>query len=625
MSRRFFARLSVAVIGACLIGEYVSMAPTSAQGMVIVTGVATNHSAVKVYYNAVPGARDYRVYDIASPNIVKYAGLMRIAASSGCPGTSCQHHFVMQSDGVTPVFPYQAAAGATGGPQALDVPATSIDWNNVGDFNSHTLIVEAVDRLGPVPQSSLYDGDQTTALVSGGMLGANKGATPDGKNSTNGQGPYTNAPQVIAQSRPFTVRADSNLKAIPSRSTATQTFYDTFENAQNATFRQTFRNDSMVDAFGNMGVMKYTLNAGTAKAWDIEYRQADNLNSMPFIGSDHFMDMLFDGATPGTSASPHTIFSSMSMTPSRSFDFSGGKILHLTMEIDGHWSFRRWIAFNIAPASDPLQAWDPGPYGISNSNQAVFMEVKDGGCTLDIYTGPRSATEKNPSGTAGGSSGARLWGQWVPVWCSTDEMYIKPTFSKNGLGLDDKSRMDFFISSSHVAFFQDGKLIAQSDIPAGTFPYADQPMRAYFTHYLYHSGNDTDELRTFSNSGQNYCYPMNAYWFNNPVRGTAAGESLCNQAYPAGFGFQHSDERHWDNMGVEVLPAGTVPANNFSGFSSSVQPPAIVAPNFTNAAPPGAPSNLRIIRGQLAALRNLLMPSSTQADAQTAPTHHAGH
>ena len=46
-------------------------------------------------------------------------------------------------------------------------------------------------------------------------------------------------------------------------------------------------------------MMRSTMNAGSSRAWEIEYRQADNNNSMPFISSDHFMDMLFDGAHRG--------------------------------------------------------------------------------------------------------------------------------------------------------------------------------------------------------------------------------------------------------------------------------------------------------------------------------------
>ena len=132
----------------------------SAAGIVTVTG--RGFIVVKIYFNRVPGAQDYRVYDIASPNSVKYAGWTHLTASAACPGSSCFHHFVAQSDGVTPVYPFQVASGASGGPQVLDIPAQQIDWNNVGDGQPHTLVVEAVDAIGPVPQSSLYRGTDST-------------------------------------------------------------------------------------------------------------------------------------------------------------------------------------------------------------------------------------------------------------------------------------------------------------------------------------------------------------------------------------------------------------------------------------------------------------------------------
>jgi hypothetical protein len=48
---------------------------------------------------------------------------------------------------------------------------------------------------------------------------------------------------------------------------------------------------------------------------------------------------------------------------------SNGNVVHLTMEVDDHQSIRRWIDFNLAPASDPLQNWDPNGYAINNTNQ----------------------------------------------------------------------------------------------------------------------------------------------------------------------------------------------------------------------------------------------------------------
>jgi hypothetical protein len=584
----------------------------SAAGTVTITGVAANHSAVRVYFNPVAGAKDYRVYDVTSPNNVKYAGLTHLSPSPNCPGTYCLHHFVT-TDGVTPVVPYQIASGATGGPQVIDGPAIQIDWNNVGDGAPHTLIVEAVNLLGPAPPGNLYRENQNLPLINppppGAMLGSNKGPTPDGKTSTNGQGPYTNNPQVIAASAPFVVQANTAYRAIPSKPTATQLFFDTFENAEGSTIQQISRNDTIADSFGNLGTMSYRMNAGTSKAWEIEFRRTDNINSMPMISSDHFMDMLFDGATPGTNAPTHVIFGSMSMTPTQTFDMSNGRMLHMTMEVDGHQSLRRWVDFNVVPASDPLQAWHPDGEAINNTNRGIFLEIKDGGCTLDIFTGSESGPGSRPTGTAGGSAhGARLWGPsgstgGAPIMCNWDQMYLAKNLSKNGFGLDDKSRYDFFLSPAHAALFQDGQLIVQSDIPAGSFPWSNVPLKGYYSHYLYHSDQERQDLEQFVVSGQTMCYPLNSYWFNDPVTGTSAGTTVCNTPYPPGYGFVYSDERHWDNMGFEVMPVSDVPTGSFAVLAPLVQPP----PRVNGSTVPSAPSNLRVI-GLMTAVFDFLRP-----------------
>ena len=566
-----------------LLGTLISLSGQSfALGVVTVTGVAINHSDAKIYYNPVPGAQDYRVYDISNPTAVKYAGLVHISPDPECPGLYCTMHFAVQSDGVTPVFPYQIASGATGGPNGLDIPANDIDWNSLGDHLPHTLVVEAVDSLGPTPPGNLYDGTNGQANIplqspqpAGAMLGSNKGPTPDGKNSTNGQGPYTNNPQVIARSQPFIVQSNASRAAIPSMGNAVQTFYDTFDQAENSTILQTYRDDSDYDAFNNLGVMEYTLNAGTPKAWDIHYREANNRDSMPFIAGDHFMDMIFDGATPGNShgAPLHTIYGSMSMSPAPTIDISGGKILHLTMEVDGHVTInRRWLDFNLAPASDPIQRWDYNGNAVNNTNQALFLEMKDGQCTLSIFNGP--AGPPPGTGPVDGGGGANF-----P--CGWQENYLKKQFSKDGAGFDDKLRYDLFVSDTHIALFIDGQLIGQKDIPAGTFPWADQPLKAYFSHYIYHSDIEwSAELVSFTNHNQNYCYPMNSLFINDPVHGLPASASVCNIAYPPGYGYRYSDERHWDNMGFEVLPAGSLPSADFTTAGPLVQPPAITAPQF---------------------------------------------
>src|ERR1700736_6117876 len=73
-------------------------------GTLTVTWVAASNSSVKIYFNPVPGAKDYRVYDVANPNDVKYAGLAHLSPSLNCPGPYCHNHFLLQADNVTPVF-----------------------------------------------------------------------------------------------------------------------------------------------------------------------------------------------------------------------------------------------------------------------------------------------------------------------------------------------------------------------------------------------------------------------------------------------------------------------------------------------------------------------------------------
>src|SRR5712675_1847125 len=105
-------------------------------------------------------------------------------------------------------------------------------------------------------------------------------------------------------------------------------------------------------------------------------------------------------------------------------------MVHMTMEVDGHQSQRRWMDFNVAPASDPLQAWEPAA-AINNSDRGMFLEIRDGGCTLDLYTGPTSTPNSRPTGTAGGvDHGARLWGQagsvgGAPIMCGWDQMFLR--------------------------------------------------------------------------------------------------------------------------------------------------------------------------------------------------------
>ncbi len=599
MSRRRMKRLGlVALVLAVSMASTNSPLPSAPRAvtaatlpLVTVTGVAVNNSSAKIDFNPVPGAKDYRVFDVSNPTVVKYAGLVHVVAD---PWNGM--HFVMQPDGVTPVYPLQAVSNSSGsGPNALDIPATEIEWNKLWDGQPHTLVVQALDRLGPAPADNLYDTTNNSLIMpmpSGAMLGANAGPTADGNTSINGQGPSTNAPQVIAQSAPFVAQANPSVLPIPSKPEATQTFLDTFDNSEANALQQV----GLVDPVA--GTMTYTLNAGTPKAWTIQFQTADTNDSMPMVEDGHFMDVLFDGGTPGHGLPLHIAHGLMAMSPQPTVDFGGGKLLHLTMEVDGHVDSRRWLAFNLAPANDPLTNWYPtNGVPINNSDTALFFQLFPGLCDGDIYTGPTSSSDATPLDT-------RFWGA---AGQATNMCYPTTHWGGNGNGFDNRVRYDLFLTQTHAALFADGQLVIQSDIPGGV-PFSQA--KVYYSHYVYHTALDQQEEL------QSDCFPMNSYWFNDPVNGTAASADACNQAYPAGYGFPYSDERHWDNMGFEVLPASDVPASNdFSSLANLIHLPTFVPPTLGTTTP-GPATNTPVPATGTTNPTNTSMPTSATSTSR---------
>ncbi len=465
-------------------------------GSLVVTGVQADNSSVKIDFNPVQGAADYRAFDVANPSVVKYAGLVHVSGNT-------------------------------------DVPATEIEWNLLGDNKPHTLVVEALDSIGPVPPGNLYNSSNAALfpqLALGGMLGSNSGQTQDGNRSINGQGPYTNTPNVIAASTPFVVQANPTFQAIPSTKNATQTFFDTFPDSEAPSIKEIGSPDP------NAGTAHYTINSGKSNAWDIFYQQADTTNSMPFIMDDHFMDVLFDGGTPGSNDPLHVLVSSMGMSPSPTLDFSNGQIVHLTMEVDSHVdNIGRWMRFALAPVNDPnikLEEDAFVPFRPNASNNALYIGIFDGTCSGDVYY---------PSGGM-----FSFWG------AAGSHLYCPRTsgIGGDGRGFDNRSRFDLFVSQTHAALFEDGKMVIQSDIPGGLgFTQA----KAYFIHTEYPKDEQFD-LPKYQ--------PYETYWINE---------------------FKFSDERHWDNMGMEVLPASQ-PASptDWSSLASLVQMPPFQAPGTSN-------------------------------------------
>src|SRR5689334_11520041 len=85
-----------------------------------ITSVAVNNSSAKVVFQPVPGAQDYRMYDITSPTNVKYAGIRHIDLVVSPMRWLGDFKLKMQSNGL-PVVPLDYSTTATG-PQVLDFP-----------------------------------------------------------------------------------------------------------------------------------------------------------------------------------------------------------------------------------------------------------------------------------------------------------------------------------------------------------------------------------------------------------------------------------------------------------------------------------------------------------------------
>jgi hypothetical protein len=89
-------------------------------------------------------------------------------------------------------------------------------------------------------------------------------------------------------------------------------------------------------------------------------------------------------------------------------------------------------------------------------------------------------------------------------------------------------------------------------------PYRSGPHQPLVT-----SQSDLPRFHTFSH----YLYA--SMWGTSRLKVTAPWEQYWMQYFP------YSDERHWDNMGVEVLPASDVPGN-WSNLASRISMPAFV-------------------------------------------------
>ena len=475
-----------------------------------ITSVAVNYDSVKVDFAPVPGAKDYRIFEASNPRDVKYAGVWHLDAPSG-------QHFAVDGDG-HPLLPPKVEQNGPNrsGPGHIDIPALEVEWNGLMPHQPTTLVVEAVNQIGPAPRENCTckpaSGTVRGALDPSGryslmpMYGSNAGPIdgPGGsvwEFATNGQGPSSDRPAAVARSLPFVVTATGH-PTLPSSADSTQVFFDSFPDQEQMAIRRV----GPVDAV--LGKEKFLMGR-----WTIQYDGADTLDSYPFVMNNHFMDVLFDGGTPNTNMPLHNNHSLMAMSPDQFADFSGERILHITMEVDGHVDGRRWVGFALAPANDPIETWYPSDnVPINKTDRAFFVEIHNNVVTANLYAGRRQNGFDNHISIAAAAGQGNYMGYRLVGDC------------QYGRGLDNRSRFDLYVSEKHFAVFEDGRKIYDYNFPT-PLPFAKA--KIYYTHYLYHTGNEILELRQYT--------PCETFW-------------IADMPWSA--------ERHWDNMGLEVLPAG---------------------------------------------------------------------
>ncbi len=440
-------------------------APAPTGGTVQITDIQPNDDSALVSFAAVPGALDYRVYDLAHPHTVKYSG-----------------------------------------------GSLSIEMNGLDPAGGADLVVEAMDKLGPFQK---MDGPGMSGTTGPGAMGM------DGMHvAINGQGDPSNVPLILASSAPFHVACR------PASLTGTQVFFDDFRSEQ-PLVAQPMPAPAGNEFYGRPDNFAEAAN----DKWTVRNYGGDLLNTRVFFMGSHLMDTLYDGCTPHSQGPIHNNNASLVLMPRATADISGDRVLHVTFEVDAHLDSRRWCDVQIAQAGDLLVQpgkLDPGNGPLraaTQSGESLRWQIQGElhGLTLYHNTGSPSqpVMRQTPLINTDWATGApdrfgpaaRIRWDGVPL--------------VNGVAqdLDKRHCFDLYLSHTHVRVLENGRIIKDADFPAGqTLPF--DKCQVYFVHQLYHTVNDRNELVNYD--------PADSYWSNYRP---------------------WSDERHWDNMGFEVLNA----------------------------------------------------------------------
>ncbi len=377
--------------------------------------------------------------------------------------------------------------------------ALSIEMNGIDPVAGDEVVVEAVDKLGPF---QTMDG-----MYSPGMMQQNGSVFT----AVNGQGDPSNIPGVIAISAAF------HVSTVTFSLNGMQAFLDHFRNERPLVETPYASIDPEVT--GGAKSKKLVAEAQNDK-WIMRTYDAQPGKSSLFFLNSHFMDTLYDYN--------HTLRAKTSATPKSFPILKPGQVLHVTYEVDAHLSFRRLLGVIIASADDhlvfPTAGGPPTKSGNSFDWQIhpIYHEA-------EVYSNKRVFDVGRDSNLKNTAQSIR-------------SNIVNSTYSGGLNGnmdsLDNRHKFDLYISASKYVAVEEGRIVKQADLTKIVNPKThlvenqsltwmnQSPLTINFYHSVYHTNADETDLLT----GQFTPYPF--YWINYRP---------------------YSDERHWDNMGFEVL------------------------------------------------------------------------
>ena len=444
--------------------------PAPLSSGIVITKVISNDDSAEVFFTPIPGATDYRIYDVRNPAKVKYAGQIT----------------------------YQVRE--TPAPERM---ALSIEWNGIDPAVGADLVVEAVDKFGPFQRMDGAAG-----------FGAMRMSSLSGE-SFNGQGDPSNVPLVLARSSSFHVTCS------PFSLTGQQAFFDTFHTSQPFVLQP---NPTVVPVGSQYYGSPNDYAAYDNDKWEARQYGADLTNSKFFAMDGHFMDTTYDGGGPGSSNPAHNNVASMVMMPKATADISGGKVLHVTFEVDAHFDGRRWVEVGIGEAGDELiniAKFETHNLGPTISGKFLRWQIQSESNSLNLYPAIGGAFSQV-------DLIQNVTGQDIASVARTNWDHVGPFANGTMQDIDKRHRFDLYLSKTHYRIQEstpDGQynVVREKDFPAGySLPFNN--CQVYFVHQVYHTANDRSELMTF--------YPYETYWYTQRP---------------------YADERHWDNMGFEIL------------------------------------------------------------------------